>query len=365
MSAQSKHKRYDCGAFIENVYWVIFGLVLLLAPVPALFADSGAELSEGIAVPNPATDLWRAVRQRDQAGTGITQVTGVDSAVLINPYGDQWRRYRMEILLPVAGYMLLGAFLLTLTVYLARGKVRIRSGVSAQRLFRYEVYERILHWSMAVTFLFLAITGLVLLFGRTLLLPWMGQELFSYLASASKESHDFVAPLFLLLLILFCVRFIRRNIYQKGDLTWLLRGGGIFGKKHVPSNFFNMGEKCIFWMLILVGGIVAASGLVLLFPIFSQGREWLELSHIAHSIGAIVMTTVIIGHMYIGSIGMEGAIDGMKTGYCDLNWAREHHDLWAQQCEEKGKVLSQNQVEGRSVTSQPAVLSSAEGGAEK
>ncbi len=365
MSVCSKRKKFSCRSFIENPKWIILGLVLLLTPVCTIFADTGAESSEGIAVPNPAADLWRAVRQRDQAVTGISQVEGVDSAVLINPYGDQWRRFRMELLLPVGGYLMLGAFALTLVVYFTRGKVRIEGGVSAKKLFRYEVYERMIHWFMAIIFLFLAITGLILLFGRTLLLPWMGQELFSFLASASKEGHNLFGPLFLLALILVFVRFVRRNIYEKGDLTWLLRGGGIFGKQHVPSNFFNMGEKCIFWMLIIVGGGIAATGLVLLFPVFGQGREWMELSHIAHSIGAIAMITVIIGHIYIGSIGMEGAIEGMKSGYCDLNWAREHHDWWARQCEEKGEVLSLDEVGKQLGTSQPTVLSSAQGGAEK
>lgn len=365
MIERRKQKRLDCASFTVKNIWIIFGFLMFLSPVTTLLAETEAKSAEGIAVPNPAVDLWRAVRQRDVTTMGTTQVKGVDSAFLINPYAEQWRRFRMQILLPVGGYVLLGAFLLILAVYFIRGKVRLEGGFSAQKLFRYEVYERMLHWFMASIFLFLAVTGLILLFGRSLLMPWIGQEAFSVLASASKEGHNLFGPLFLIALILLFVRFARRNIYQKGDLTWLLRGGGIFGKKHVPSNFFNMGEKCIFWMLIIVGGVIAATGFILLFPIFGQGREWMELSHIAHSIGAIAMTTVIIGHMYIGSIGMEGALEGMKTGYCDLNWAKEHHDWWAKQCEEKGEVLSLEEVGKHLGSDQRTVLSPAEEGAEK
>ncbi|MCW8889728.1 MAG: formate dehydrogenase subunit gamma, partial [Sedimenticola sp.] len=133
-------------------------------------------------------------------------------------------------------------------------------------------------------------------------------------------------------------------IYEKGDLTWLLKGGGIVGKGHVPSNFFNMGEKSLFWMLILVGGVIAGSGLMLLFPIFNQGRVLLEFSHVAHGIAAVVMMTAVIGHIYIGTIGMEGALDGMTSGYCDLNWAREHHDHWAKECEVRGEVFTDAEV---------------------
>ncbi|MET0121922.1 MAG: formate dehydrogenase subunit gamma, partial [Candidatus Thiodiazotropha sp. 6PLUC9] len=201
------------------------------------------------------------------------------------------------------------------------------------------------HWFLASIFLFLAISGLILLFGRPLLIPVLGKEVFSVLASASKEGHNLIGPLFMLAVVLMFIQFVRRNIYQKGDLSWLLRGGGIIGSKHVPSNFFNMGEKSMFWLLILVGSVIIASGLMLVFPVFGQGREWMELAHVGHALGAILMITVIIGHIYIGSVGMEGALDGMTTGYCDLNWAKEHHDHWATEVIEKGDDLSQAEVE--------------------
>ena len=185
---------------------------------------------------------------------------------------------------------------------------------------------------------------MILLFGRPLLIPLMGKEAFSLLASACKEGHNLAGPLFLLALLLIIFRFLGRNLYQKGDLTWLLRGGGVIGKKHVPSNFFNMGEKSMFWLLFFIGSLIVASGLILVLPAFGQGREIMELAHVGHTIGAIFMIAVILGHIYIGTVGMEGAIEGMKTGYCDLNWAKEHHDLWAKQAEARGEVLSNEEA---------------------
>ena len=348
--------------------WAALLLALLLLPSLVL-ATEHQPPREGIQVANPGTDLWRAVRQRNfqegMPGTaadgvsllremeqrkaapippGRSQAASVQSATLINPYGDLWRKFRMEQLVKWGGYALGGMLLFVLLFYLVRGKVRIEEGASGQKLFRYNVNERMIHWFMASTFLFLALTGLILLFGRPYLLPWMGPELFSAIASASKEGHNLFGPLFILALLLVIVKFVRRNIYQKGDLTWLLRGGGIIGKKHVPSNFFNMGEKSMFWLLVITGTIIAASGLVLVFPVFGQGREWMAVSHVAHGIAALTMTTVIIGHIYIGSIGMEGAIEVMKTGYCDLNWARAHHDWWAEKCVKEGKVLTSEEV---------------------
>lgn len=322
----------------------VLAMVLMVFMSPASAIAEEEKTNTPIQIPNPAVGLWREVRQRDVAGVGTTQVKGVDTGALINPYGDQWRHFRMQQLLPYGGYLLGGMLLLLLLFYLVRGRIHLEAGRSGKKLFRYSVYERTIHWFMASLFLFLALTGLILLFGRSLILPLTGPELFSVLASASKEGHNLFGPIFMLALLLMFFQFVRRNIYERGDLTWLLKGGGIIGKTHLPSNFFNMGEKTLFWMLILVGGTIIASGLLLVFPLFGQGRVIMGLSHVAHGIGAVVMITAVLGHIYIGSIGMEGAIDNMKTGYCDLNWAREHHSNWAERCEQNGDVLTDEQV---------------------
>ena len=136
------------------------------------------------------------------------------------------------------------------------------------------------------------------------------------------------------------ISFARRNIYEKGDMTWLLKGGGLIGEGHASGGFFNMGEKTWYWMVILVGLVIAVSGLILVSPTFGQGRVIMELSHIVHTIGALVLMTVSVGHMYLGSIGSEGALEGMKTGYVDINWADAHHDRWGKVCHEQDLIIS-------------------------
>lgn len=324
-------------------------LAWLLLCLPVAWGQTPPQTSQAQEQPagklwNPGAELWRDVRQRDAPSRGSTQIKGVDTGVLINANGDRWRHFRLTQLIPIGGYVLLGVVVLLGVFYAVRGRVPIEGGPSDRKLPRYTGYERMIHWFIAGIFLFLALSGLILLFGRPLLIPLMGKEAFSVIASASKEGHNLMGPLFLVALVLVFIRFVRRNIYQKGDLSWLLRGGGIVGKKHVPSNFFNMGEKTMFWLLVFVGGLIGVSGLVLVSPIFGQGREIMELSHVGHSIGAVLMIAVILGHIYIGTVGMEGAIEGMKTGYCDLNWAKEHHDLWARELEKSGEVLGNEQV---------------------
>jgi formate dehydrogenase subunit gamma len=330
-------------ARLNPLLWVV--LITLLVYLSPLSAEEPTATKAPTAqLMNPASELWQAVRQRNAPASGKTQVKGIDSGVLINTNGDRWKTFRMSQLIPIAGYVLGGVIAILAVFYLVRGRVPVEGGLSNSKLLRYTSYERTIHWLIAGLFIFLAVTGLLITFGRSVLIPLMGKEAFSVLASLSKDGHNLLGPLFLLALVLIFLRFVRRNIYQKGDLTWLLRGGGIVGKKHVPSNFFNMGEKTMFWLLVFVGGTIALSGLLLLLPVFGVGREWMELAHVGHAVGAVLMISVILGHIYIGTIGMEGAIEGMKTGYCDLNWAKEHHDLWATQAEKDGQVFSNEEV---------------------
>lgn len=317
-------------------------LVGLLLPQMSL-ADGPPkqnDFPEGVSAERLGDELWRAVRQRDMQSSGISQVKGVDSGILINARGDQWARFRMEELSTYGGIAIAGIFAIIVLFYVVRGRVPIEGGLSGRMVRRFSDYERIVHWTLAIVFLFLAITGLILLLGRPLLLPLFGKEVFSILASASKEGHNLFGPLFLVSLIMMLISFARRNIYEKGDMTWLLRGGGLIGDGHASGGFFNMGEKTWYWMVILIGLVIAISGLILVSPNFGQGRMIMGLSHVVHTIGALILMTVSIGHMYLGSIGSEGALEGMKTGYVDINWADAHHDSWGKVCHEENLIIS-------------------------
>jgi formate dehydrogenase subunit gamma len=289
---------------------------------------------------SPGAELWREVRQRDLPLSGTTQVKGVDTGVLINVQGDRWARFRVDNPVKHAPTVIIAVILVLLLFYVIRGKVKIEGGLSGRMVLRFTDFERILHWTLAIVFLFLAVTGLVLLVGRPLLIPLFGKSAFSLLASASKEGHNLFGPIFLVSLLMMLYSFARRNIYEKGDLTWLLKGGGFIGKGHVSGGFFNMGEKSWYWLVILVGLVISVSGLILVSPSFGQGRVIMEISHVVHVLGAIILMAVSIGHMYMGSIGTEGSSEAMKSVYVDINWVEAHHDRWAKECHAKELVIS-------------------------
>lgn len=352
-SFMSKHSQI----VTRPVYFFIFLVFFLCLLPPLSVSASGPAASK---VNNPANDLWISVRHNTQSGKVTSQVNSVDSTVLINSQADRWLSFRMNQLINYGLIVLAVMVSVLLLIYLIRGRIKLKDGLSGIMVYRFSDYERVLHWTLAIVFIFLAATGLILLFGRTLLIPVLGHEIFAVLASASKEGHNLFGPIFLLSLLLMLFRFVRRNIYEKGDLTWLLRGGGMIGKSHVTGGFFNMGEKSWYWIVILIGLALSMSGLILVSPNFGQGRIIMELSHVVHGTGAIIMITIALGHMYLASKGTEGTLESMKTGYVDIKWAEEHHDRWATDCHENDRLISAEdyaRLQGKAVPDQHASTS--------
>lgn len=311
-------------------------LTLSVGLIPPVQAET-PPVKETVTVPDPGTDLWRAVRQRDTEIVGRSQVKSRDANVLISTSGQEWREFRMEKLIPY-GMMLIGGVLLILILFrLIRGKMMIESGRSGIKVPRFTPFQRLVHWSVAILFVTLGLTGMILSFGRDGLIPIMGNEAFGPIAFVARRIHDFVGPVFSIALLVMLFTFMKGNFAKLSDLKWLAKGGGMFGG-HVSAGRYNAGEKIWYWLAISVGAVVVISGLILDFPIFGQTRGTLELSHIVHGISALGILAVSFGHIYMGTVGVEGAFESMKTGYCDSNWAKEHHDLWYDEMVEEGKV---------------------------
>jgi formate dehydrogenase subunit gamma len=225
--------------------------------------------------------------------------------------------------------------------------MKLHGAETGRKIERFTPLERAAHWTNAITFVALAVSGLVIAFGQYFLLPVMGSALFGWLAYALKNIHNFAGPLFAVSLIIVFVTFIKDNMPSKEDITWLLKGGGMFSGQEVPSHRFNAGEKVVFWFGVLgLGVIVVASGLVLdkLIPGLIYERGTMQIANMIHGVATVLMMAMFMGHIYMGTVGMQGAYSAMRTGYVDETWAKEHHELWYNDIK-AGKIPAQRSPE--------------------
>lgn len=337
---------------------LLAGLLLILF-LPFSAGVTAAPITiEMMQAQDPGSETWNAVRGREEADTGDvrTQVRGIDSNVLINRAGDEWRFYRMDVLIPMAGKVL-GAILLAIIVFrLVRGKIPIKSGRSDKKIKRFTTFQRYVHWITAILFVGLSITGIALMFGRHIIMPFMGKETGGTVMTLMKQIHDFSGPAFAIALVVLAITFIKGNFAHTSDIKWVLKGGGLLGP-HASAGRYNAGEKAWYWAAVVVGGAVVVSGLVLNIPNFPQvsevvlgfinlepSRNTMTYYHWIHSISTVIIMAGAMGHIYMGTVAMEGAFEVMQTGYCDANWAKEHHDLWYDEMVEAGEVLSPGEL---------------------
>lgn len=319
---------------------ILFSLMLLLI-LPSLPQLAHANDPISVQQLHPGAELWKAVRQREgsEPDNTRTQVKGVDSNVLIHKEGEDWRLYRMQQLIPIAAKALGFVFIAIMVFRLFKGRIPIAAGRSTQRIQRFTPLQRYVHWITAILFVGLAISGIALLFGRYIIMPTLGAELGGTIMYVLKRLHDFSGPAFGVSLLVMIFVFMKGNFPSfKTDIMWVLKGGGMIGGGHPSSGRYNAGEKGWFWMAAIVGAVVVVSGLVLDFPNFEQTRATMSFYHWLHSIAAVVIMAGSMGHIYMGTIAMEGAYESMATGYCDANWAKEHHDLWYDEMKAANKL---------------------------
>lgn len=262
---------------------------------------------------------------------GRVSIPDARSATLIQPEGKAWRDFWREQSKLIGGIAILGMLAVLAGFFLIRGRIRIEGGASGRTVTRFNGFERFAHWLTASTFIVLGLTGLNISFGRSLLLPLIGAEGFAVLAQAGKYAHNYLSFAFMLGVVLMFLVWVKDNIPGKLDLDWMKAGGGLIGRGHAHARKFNGGQKIIFWSVILGGAAISVSGIFLMFPFQFTDIAGQQLSHMVHALVSVVLIAIILAHIYIGSLGMEGAFSAMGSGQVDLNWARAHHDLWVEE----------------------------------
>lgn len=272
--------------------------------------------------------FWRQVR-KGESPYQTTQVRGIETNILVQPQGETWRELRNGPITIYGGWLIVLVFLAILAYYWRRGAMRLHEPRTGRLIVRFSSWERLVHWTVAITFLILAASGMVMLFGKYVLLPVLGHTLFAWIAAFGKTLHNFLGPLFTVSLVVMVATYAARNVPRARDWTFVRRLGDFLRGKSVPAGRFNAIEKFWFWVgVVVLGIVVSASGLVMDFPNFDQGREAMQLANVIHATAAVCFIALSFGHIYIGTIGMEGAYDAMRHGLVDEAWAKEHHLYW-------------------------------------
>src|ERR1700682_6504518 len=321
--------------FVAHIRLVTFAMMLLgiVTSSPAIAQKLGPD-----GAPNPTASVTseRSLLQQVPRAEGRIDIPDVKAAVLIQPAGRTWD-YFHEVLLHWGGaIVILGMIAVLGAAYLVMGRLRITAGRSGQKIVRFKAFERFSHWLTAVSFVVLGLTGLNITYGKIVLLPVIGPDAFSDVSEAAKYVHNFTSFSFVAGLVLITVIFFRDNLLERVDIDWLKQGGGFIKNKNAPAGRFNLGEKLVYWCSLLAGVAVSVSGFLLLFPFSGTDIADMQLAQVVHAVVAVLFVALILAHIYIGTLGMEGAFEAMGTGEVDLNWAKEHHDLWlAQQLEKE------------------------------
>ncbi len=307
--------------------------LLLALLLTAVFWNGGAAAGTGGAVPGESlgtssdAELWRQMR-RAQPFTLSGSTSG--TPVLIQAPGEQWRAIRNGPLSYWGGVLIGFSVLCVALFYLLRGQIKIAGGRRGKTVPRFSQPERWIHWFVASLFVLLSLSGLLIMFGRYVLSPVIGKSAWAAVASASLQAHNLLGPIFAVALVILLAVFLKDNVWQKGDHVWALKGG-FMSRGHPPSWKYNLAEKSWYWLLFFAGLAIAGTGLLLDFPWLAERIQQLQLAHLIHGGAAVILIAASLGHIYLGTIGVEGALEGMTRGTVDEQWAEEHHKWWGEQ----------------------------------
>ncbi len=259
---------------------------------------------------------------------GLGTIPDTKSYVLEHPAGRDWQYFHNVTLRWISAIAILGLLAVIVIFYLVRGSVKLEGGFSGRKIVRFNWFERFVHWMTAVCFIILGITGLNITFGRPLLLPLIGADNFTTWSEWAKYAHNFLSFPFTIGVILIFLTWLASNIPNRTDIEWLKQGGGLVGDKHPAAEHFNAGQKGVYWVVVLGGAVVAITGYMLMFPFYGTTIDTMQRAEMVHAVAAALFIAFMLAHIYIGTIGMEGAFEAMGEGTVDVNWAKQHHSLW-------------------------------------
>ena len=334
---------------VRAMLWTVVVIVAgsMLLPLAGYLYTAAVQAQAAGETTNPRADYWRDVRG---GMAGYTSVVGPETNVLIQSGGETWREIRNGPVITIGALMVVGMLIALAVLHLKTGGAKLEQR-TGRTVLRWPAIDRALHWYTAILFIVLAITGLSFLWGRFVLIPLLGHEGFAAWASLAKVLHNYLALFFAAGLAVMLLKWFKFNIFEPHDKVWLKHGGGYLDGSHPPAGFCNGGEKVYYWVLVVFGAAIVVSGFYMLFPNLGFVRSTMQYANIFHSITSLVVVTAVCAHIYLGTIGSEGAFEGMVSGEVDEGWAKQHHNLWLEDVKKQGGApASEGSASGKSAT---------------
>jgi formate dehydrogenase subunit gamma len=332
-----------------------FALTIAASGAPAFAQgtpNAGGTTQNAVQGPASGSNPTASAVSEDQLFQQLDKLSGritipdSKAAVLQQPQGREFRQFHESALPWIGGILVIGMLLVLALFYFTRGRILLEPGEeTGRKILRFNAFERFTHWMTAISFIVLALSGLNYIFGKHLLMPLIGPDAFAAWSQFAKYAHNFLSWPFMLGVLFMLVVWVRDNIPDSTDITWLKAGGGFFSNAHPPARRFNAGQKIVFWSAVLGGIAMAVTGIILLFPFSITGIGGMQITQVIHATIGVILVAIFLAHIYIGSLGMEGAYDAMGSGEVDLGWARAHHKLWVE--EQQAKTASGRQIGGR------------------
>jgi formate dehydrogenase subunit gamma len=303
----------------------------------AVQAQEAADQASGKADETAVDPRMTTLSEGRDSEPGYTPTRGQETNILIQRRGQGWRELRNGPVKLLGAIAIAGVLLALLGYQLIIGgsKLEHRTG---RMILRWTMSDRVLHWYTAVLFIILAITGLSLLWGRNVLIPVFGKEGFAAWAAIAKPVHDYLALAFVAGLAVMLIKWFHQSLPAKYDLQWLKQMGGYLDGSHPPAGFVNAGEKMFYWTLVFAGTALVISGFWLLFPNLGFERSEMQTANIVHGVASLILIAFVFLHIYLATLGSEGAFSGMTTGYVDEGWVHQHHAVWLEELKEGKNV---------------------------
>ena len=342
------------GRRMRAMLWtvVLIAAASMLLPLAGYVWTAAAQAQEQTQEPaagdatNPRSEYWREVRSGE---AGYTSVTGPETGVLVQSRGQTWREVRNGPVITIGAIMVVGVILVILAYHLKVGGFKLENR-TGRKVLRWSMVDRVLHWYTAILFIILAITGLSLLWGRIVLIPVLGKTGFAAWANFAKPVHDYLALFFAAGLAVMLVKWFKHNVPRAYDRQWFKELGGYVSGSHPPAGFTNGGEKAYYWLLVIAGTAIVVSGFYMLFPNLGFERAAMQNANIIHGVSSLLVIAAVCAHIYLGTLGSEGAFEGMVTGEVDEGWAKQHHNLWYEEVKQGGGVAREGDAPDRSAT---------------